>query len=62
MLELLSYMAESEREWTNGRQAEGIAAAKNDGVVFGRPKQAINEEFKQATPNGNMEGLQQLPQ
>ncbi|MGG4481214.1 recombinase family protein [Paenibacillus illinoisensis] len=48
VLELLSYMAEREREKINGRQAEGIAAAKNDGVVFGRPKQAINEEFKQA--------------
>ncbi|NMI04814.1 recombinase family protein [Paenibacillus sp. SZ31] len=48
VLELLSYMAESERERINGRQAEGIAAAKNNNVVFGRPKQAINEEFKQA--------------
>lgn len=48
VLELLSYMAEREREKINGRQAEGIAAAKNEGVVFGRPKQAINEEFKQA--------------
>lgn len=48
VLELLSYMAEREREKINDRQAEGIAAAKNDGVVFGRPKQAINEEFKQA--------------
>lgn len=48
VLELLSYMAEREREKINGRQAEGIAAAKNNNVVFGRPKQAINEEFKQA--------------
>lgn len=48
VLELLSYMAEREREKINGRQAEGIAAAKNEGVVFGRPKQAINEIFKQA--------------
>lgn len=48
VLELLSYMAEREREKINGRQAEGIAAAKNEGVVFGRPKRAINEVFKQA--------------
>lgn len=48
VLELLSYMAEREREKINGRQAEGIAAAKNNNVVFGRPKKAINEEFKQA--------------
>lgn len=48
VLELLSYMAEREREKINGRQTEGIEAAKNNGVVFGRPKQAINDEFKQA--------------
>ncbi|APB76453.1 Holliday junction branch migration DNA helicase RuvB [Paenibacillus polymyxa] len=45
VLELLSYMAEREREKINGRQNEGIAAAKNSGVVFGRPKQAISDEF-----------------
>ncbi|APQ60449.1 Transposon gamma-delta resolvase [Paenibacillus polymyxa] len=45
VLELLSYMAEREREKINGRQTEGIAAAKNNGVVFGRPKQAISDDF-----------------
>ncbi|WP_342426900.1 recombinase family protein [Paenibacillus sp. FSL L8-0158] len=45
VLELLSYMAEREREKINGRQSEGIAAAKNNGVVFGRPKQAISDAF-----------------
>ncbi|OMF75029.1 DNA recombinase [Paenibacillus peoriae] len=45
VLELLSYMAEREREKINGRQAEGIAAAKNNGVVFGRPKQEISDDF-----------------
>ncbi|WP_440112208.1 recombinase family protein [Paenibacillus sp. QZ-Y1] len=57
VLELLSYMAEREREKINGRQAEGIAAAKNDGVVFGRPKQAINEEFKQAYTEWKQGGI-----
>jgi DNA invertase Pin-like site-specific DNA recombinase len=38
-------MAEREREKINGRQSEGIAAAKNNGVVFGRPKQAISDDF-----------------
>lgn len=48
VLELLSYMAEREREMINRRQAEGIAEAKKDGVVFGRPKVSITDEFKQA--------------
>ncbi|MEC0091799.1 recombinase family protein [Paenibacillus macquariensis] len=47
VLELLSYMAEREREKINGRQAEGIATALNSGVVFGRPKQAISVEFEE---------------
>ena len=38
MLQLLSYIAEIERENTRQRQAEGIAAAKARGVKFGRPK------------------------
>ncbi|MNC20777.1 Transposon gamma-delta resolvase [compost metagenome] len=46
VLELLSYMAEREREKINGRQTEGIALAKESGVVFGRPKQAISAEFE----------------
>lgn len=45
VLELLSYMAEREREKINGRQAEGIATALNNGVKFGRPKQEITKEF-----------------
>lgn len=48
VLELLSYMAEREREMINKRQAEGIAEAKKDGVIFGRPKVSITDEFKQA--------------
>ena len=37
MLQLLSYVAQMERENTRQRQAEGIAAAKSRGVRFGRP-------------------------
>ena len=37
-LELLSYVAQIERENTRRRQAEGIAAAKARGVRFGRPR------------------------
>lgn len=40
VLQLLSYVAQTEREFINQRQAEGIAAAKARGVQFGRkPKE-----------------------
>lgn len=36
VLQLLSYVAQTEREFIHQRQAEGIAAAKERGVKFGR--------------------------
>jgi len=40
VLELLSYVAETEREFIHNRQKEGIAAAKARGVRFGaKPKE-----------------------
>ena len=40
VLQLLSYVAQTEREFIKRRQAEGIAAAKERGVRFGaRPKE-----------------------
>jgi DNA invertase Pin-like site-specific DNA recombinase len=45
VLELLSYMAEREKEKINSRQAEGIATAKASGVRFGRPRLEISKEF-----------------
>lgn len=36
VLQLLSYVAQTEREFIKQRQAEGIAAAKANGVHFGR--------------------------
>ncbi len=38
VLQLLSYVAQMERENIKQRQAEGIAAAQARGVRFGRPK------------------------
>lgn len=38
VLQLLSYVAETERAFIRRRQAEGIAAAKERGQRFGRPK------------------------
>ena len=40
VLQLLSYVAQTEREFIHQRQAEGIAVAKARGVQFGRrPKE-----------------------
>lgn len=36
VLQLLSYVAQTEREFIRQRQADGIAAAKANGVRFGR--------------------------
>ncbi|MBR2583341.1 MAG: recombinase family protein [Oscillospiraceae bacterium] len=38
VLQILSFVAENERETIRKRQAEGIAAAKRKGVRFGRPE------------------------
>ena len=44
VLQLLSYVAQTEREFIRQRQAEGIAAAKANGVRFGRlPKKRPKE-------------------
>ncbi len=40
MLQLLSYVAQVERENIRHRQAEGIASARARGVRFGRPEKA----------------------
>lgn len=46
VLQLLSYVAETERDNIRQRQAEGIAAAKARGVRFGRPEKEMPENFK----------------
>ncbi len=45
VLQILSFVAQSERENIRKRQAEGIAAAKARGVVFGRPAKAAPDDF-----------------
>ena len=46
VLQLLSFVAETERDFIRQRQAEGIAAAKARGVKFGRPATPIPHKFK----------------
>ncbi len=44
-MQILSYVAQVERENIRQRQAEGIREAKAKGFVFGRPRLAIPEGF-----------------
>lgn len=46
VLQILSFVAENERENIRKRQKQGIAAAKKRGVHFGRPKLTIPDNFK----------------
>jgi DNA invertase Pin-like site-specific DNA recombinase len=45
VLQILSFVAQNERELIHQRQAEGIAAAKQRGVEFGRPCQTAPADF-----------------
>ena len=47
VLQLLSFVAETERNNIRERQAEGIAAAKARGVKFGRPSRELPPEFEE---------------
>ncbi len=57
VLQILSYVAQTEREFIHQRQAEGIAAAKKNGVKFGRDKIEIPNSFfdaKSKLDNGDI--------
>lgn len=45
VLQVLSFVAENERANIKSRQAEGIQAAKDRGVKFGRPNRIYTDEF-----------------
>lgn len=45
VLQILSFVAQNERDFIRKRQAEGIAAAKARSVRFGRPERALPENF-----------------
>ena len=45
VLQILSFVAQSERENIKQRQAEGIRIAKEKGVIFGRPKYKLPSNF-----------------
>ncbi len=45
VLQILSFVAQNERENIRKRQAEGIAAARLKGVKFGRPEVVVPDNF-----------------
>jgi DNA invertase Pin-like site-specific DNA recombinase len=45
VLQILSFVAQSERENIRKRQAQGIAAAKARGVHTGRPKNMFEDDW-----------------
>lgn len=61
VLQLLSYVAQTERENIRQRQAEGIAAAKLRGVRFGRPEKlppSNYPEVRERWRRGELSGRQ----
>lgn len=51
VLQILSFVAQSERENIRKRQEQGIAAAKAKGVRFGRPEKPIPDDFGKLVSN-----------
>ena len=47
VLQILSYVAQTERANIRQRQMEGIAAARLRGVRFGRPRKQVPDNFEQ---------------
>jgi len=47
VLQILSWMAEEERERIRKRQREGIDLASQNGIQFGRPTVFVSEDFKE---------------
>lgn len=47
VLQILAYVAQTEREFIRQRQKEGIAVAKSKGVQFGRPPKECPEGFEE---------------
>lgn len=59
VLQILSFVAQNEREYIRKRQAEGIAAAKAKGIRFGRIPKALPENFHavyQSWKSGELSG------
>lgn len=65
VLQILSFVAQSERENIKKRQAQGIAAAKEKGIRFGRPPKPLPENYHQVYQRwkaGKITGLEAAKQ
>ncbi len=51
VLQVLSFVAQNERENIKARQADGIRIAKQNGVKFGRPRREYSDEFLTTAKN-----------
>lgn len=51
VLQILSFVAQSERENIKKRQMQGIVAAKARGVRFGRPSKIVPDNFEEIIEN-----------
>ena len=49
VLQVLSFVAQNERENIRSRQAQGIAVAKQNGVKFGRPSFNLPKNFSEVS-------------
>ncbi len=61
VLQVLSFIAQNERESIRTRQAEGIAAARQRGVRFGREIKPLPDNFPENCAlwlNGHISGLE----
>lgn len=57
VLQILSYVAETERNNIKQRQAEGIRIAKEKGVHLGRPATKIPDNFKEVAKNWHKKAI-----
>ncbi|MCR4953029.1 MAG: recombinase family protein [Treponema sp.] len=57
VLQILSYVAETERNQIRQRQKEGIAIAKSKGIHFGRPEKSLPESFDKVLEEFNSKAL-----
>lgn len=57
VLQILSFVAESERENIRKRQAQGISVAKAKGIRFGRPEAKIPDNFASLVKRWRNQGI-----
>ena len=57
VLQILSFVAQNERENIRKRQAQGISLEKAKGVIFDRPEILLPDNFGDLSINGKRKGF-----